>query len=396
MKFCQRNFNFKLIMSKRSAFLLWDVTSCQSQTVDSIREMSTVLNHNYDTIFVFAEDVRQICPAINDLMITLKVVLRFGESAIYDIIVDVIKAITSAEKKFHFDLVSNRLSLWFSLFQQIQPSSLTIISSKDPRDDFDFTFLPTNTQCKLYKWPSIEQLEGPIESKSQVTHSQIEYERYDDDDDDEYRKYIQTQEQQQQNLMNQIQGISDEVEEDEGDRNSTYPQSPYTNVTSPNSSPYKNEYNTVNDASNRVSSPTDSSEPVKRHTLKSKSKASLPLQQSQQTVEHSRNQHQAPSKSRGNQVNAGNKDSQVYPNIIPVEFKPLFESMKACGKSMISLHDLEASFNRWCSQYTDGGTINLMSLINKASEANYVIFDKSINYIRFRDRTINTAQIQYD
>jgi hypothetical protein len=79
---------------------------------------------------------------------------------------------------------------------------------------------------------------------------------------------------------------------------------------------------------------------------------------------------------------------------VPIRFQPLVESMKALGKAMISLGDLETQLKEWCGKH--GVQMeNASQYVSKAAEAQIVIYDKSINYVRFRNRAMASSVIEY-
>ena len=79
---------------------------------------------------------------------------------------------------------------------------------------------------------------------------------------------------------------------------------------------------------------------------------------------------------------------------VPVKFQPLIEAMKASGKAMISLSDLEAKFGEACERLNMQPP-SMTAMIDKAADAGLVIMDKSINYIRFRNRAMASNAINY-
>ena len=68
--------------------------------------------------------------------------------------------------------------------------------------------------------------------------------------------------------------------------------------------------------------------------------------------------------------------------------------MRAAGKAMISLSDLEDLFADACERLNLPST-NMSAMIDKAADAGLVIMDKSINYVRFRNRAMATGSITY-
>ena len=81
-------------------------------------------------------------------------------------------------------------------------------------------------------------------------------------------------------------------------------------------------------------------------------------------------------------------------NSFPLEFQPLIEAMKSIGKSMISKSDLEEQFSICCKNLNLPPQ-DLMSMIDKASSYGLIIYDSSINYVRFKNRQLANANITY-
>ena len=79
---------------------------------------------------------------------------------------------------------------------------------------------------------------------------------------------------------------------------------------------------------------------------------------------------------------------------VPVKFRPLIEAMKSMGKAMISLSDLEGQLKTWSAKLNQP-IDNINQYITKAADAQLVIYDKSINYVRFRNRSMANAAIEY-
>jgi hypothetical protein len=79
---------------------------------------------------------------------------------------------------------------------------------------------------------------------------------------------------------------------------------------------------------------------------------------------------------------------------IPAKFQPLVEAMKSIGKALISLGDLEGQLKVW-SEKLNEPIDNINSYIAKATDAQIIIYDKAINYVRFRNRAIATAKVEY-
>jgi hypothetical protein len=79
---------------------------------------------------------------------------------------------------------------------------------------------------------------------------------------------------------------------------------------------------------------------------------------------------------------------------VQLKFKPLVEVMKSFGKAMVSLADLDRELKNWFTEY-GGLSENTTTYIAKAADAQIVVVDKAINYVRFRNRNLAKSQIEY-
>ena len=79
---------------------------------------------------------------------------------------------------------------------------------------------------------------------------------------------------------------------------------------------------------------------------------------------------------------------------IPIKFQPLIEAMKAAGKAMISMNDLEGYLKKAAAELNIQQP-NTNTIVNKANDAGIIIYDKSIKYVRFRNRQMTTGIINY-
>jgi hypothetical protein len=79
---------------------------------------------------------------------------------------------------------------------------------------------------------------------------------------------------------------------------------------------------------------------------------------------------------------------------VSLKFKPLVEVMKSFGKAMVSLGDLEMELRNWFTEHGEPSE-NTATYLAKASDAQLVVVDKTINYARFRNRTLARSPIEY-
>lgn len=79
---------------------------------------------------------------------------------------------------------------------------------------------------------------------------------------------------------------------------------------------------------------------------------------------------------------------------IPAKFQPLIEAMKSLGKAMVSVTDLEGQLKIWSTRLNQP-IDSISAYIAKAADAQIILYEKHINYVRFRNRVIASAQIEY-
>jgi hypothetical protein len=79
---------------------------------------------------------------------------------------------------------------------------------------------------------------------------------------------------------------------------------------------------------------------------------------------------------------------------VPAKFQPLIEAMKSLGKVMVSVADLEGQLKIWSTRLNQP-IDNIGAYIAKAADAQIILYDKQINYVRFRNRTLASATIEY-
>ena len=94
------------------------------------------------------------------------------------------------------------------------------------------------------------------------------------------------------------------------------------------------------------------------------------------------------------EINIEQKKQQPTNCEVALEFKPLVEVMKSIGKAMISVNDLENPLMKYCNE-NNMPHFNTNSYVHKASDAGVIIYDRSINYVRFRNRSFMDANIEY-
>ena len=53
--------------SKTSSYLLWDLTSCPSQSIDIVQQVIATTGLKYSSILIFADNSKDLPPSIGDL-----------------------------------------------------------------------------------------------------------------------------------------------------------------------------------------------------------------------------------------------------------------------------------------------------------------------------------------
>ncbi|KAK8891317.1 hypothetical protein M9Y10_028525 [Tritrichomonas musculus] len=366
-------------MSKKGgdqSIILWDSFSCESKNVDFISKIVKNLKVNITSIVVYSKDQNKFCPSISDLSTVYPVVIRFGENAVLDTIVDVVGFLSKCKNNCTFILITNNFPLWINLFQRSSPRSVVFISSTDPRVSLDYSFLPPSIKLNILKWPDLTELLSQPASLVQrpsppqsppppsLSQEQPDAEEENENEPEEEIAAEQNEENEQgyeeDNASNYVHeepsdNADDEEEDDHADISSSLQREariqPLDNIDK-----YQNTID--------LRSPSVTGTPSRRIN---ESPEITPKRQ---------------------QISNGQKME------IPTKFRPLIEAMKSIGKAMISLNDLEGQLNAWFNKLNEPAE-NINSYIAKASDAGIIIYDKSINYVRFRNRSTASAQIEY-
>ena len=340
--------------TKSASFLLWDLTSCPSANVEILQSVISATGYKFSTFLLFADSSKDLPPSVSDLNISFNCIVRFGEYALYDTITDLMSCIKST-KKFNIAVISTRLSIWLSLLQRCQPANFLMFSSVDPRDIFDFSFLPPTIPTKIYQWPSLAIIDDDVSGASDQKDSS------EDEEEEEENERRRPQQQYKTPNRYQQRNSDDEVESEQDSSRSPMM----------SSSPIQSQTQNL---------PTQNLlESNKRLNFKSATTKD-PLDSPQTGV------------SKGKRKSSGNNQNVM---LISMEFRPLIEAMKSVGKSMVALNDFETHLRSW-SQAEGVKVPDVMGLILKGVDAGLVIFDQTINYLRFRNRSIPTSQIKYE
>jgi hypothetical protein len=319
---------------KSAEILVWDCVTCESESLEFIPQLQRYRKTSFAIIIIAAQEVSKIPPGIGDLAIALPITTRFGGSAIYDSLVDAIGFFVQAKGNCSFVVISNTLPLWITLFQRIEPKSVTFISTTDPKRFLEFSFLSEKIPVRMLAWPRLEELASSGQDESSLSPSTIHDE-----------------------------GLTIEEEDLEIEGDTTKQPAIFVDEETPRKpviQPLKNMESHHID----LRSPITGSPPS----------------------------HQSDSESVGSKKEP--KGSSDQPIQVPAKFKALVEVMRSMGKVMISIADLEGQLKIYATK-TGEPIDNPSAYITKAGDAQIITIEKGINYVRFRNRGLATASITY-
>ncbi|EAY21400.1 hypothetical protein TVAG_198380 [Trichomonas vaginalis G3] len=375
--------------SKVPTFLIWDVSTCKSTSIDIVEAVQDIVGLSFSTIFVFANQVNQIPQAISDLSIAFNTNVTFGDYALYDVISNLIASL-NGKKQFNIAIVSTKLSVWLSLFQQKQPSNLFIFSTTDPRQDFDFSFLPPTIPTKIYSWPNLDIIDGDVSGSN--LHVEEESPKEPPPKKAREAKSNRSERTTPSSQKSQpIQRSSEEAEEDSFSYNEEALQNTEeSELQQHDQASISQEYETAPSQN----SPISAASPVfaQRNLLESNKRLNFNRTEPKEESENSPPLIAKSSKARTQRISAPNAGAKAIQ--VSAQFKPLVESMKLVGKSMVSYGDFLTSLRGWC-KVENTQVDDPMELINAGVAAGVVIYDASINYLRFRNRTLSTSNVEY-
>jgi hypothetical protein len=321
---------------KTAEALVWDCCTCESQSLEFVSTLQHYRKGSFAVIIVAARESAKIPPGLGDLAACLPVITRFGASSIYDSLVDVVTFFVQAKGSCSFVVISNSLPLWITLFQRIEPKSVTFVSTKNLKSHLEFTFLPDKIPVRMLAWPTLEELSSS--GQDETAESELSF----------------------QEPESTVENEQVESEEDITDQQSIFadeetPRKPHMPVIQP----LKNMESHHIDLRSPICGSPDSQPDPERVTPKRE-----PKPQSEQALQ------------------------------VPAKFKALVEVMRSTGKVMVSLQDLEGQLKIYAAK--TGEPIENPSLyIAKAGDAQIITIDKGIGYVRFRNRALLTAPITY-
>lgn len=339
-------------MNQNETYLLWNCNECHSKSMGLIGQISEKLKLSISGMVFFANDPVSIPADANDLGLVMPLSIRFGEYAFYDAIVDIITLIKTQNEHFNLILISNSSSIWISLFMHISPDNLIFVSSENPESALDFSFLPSSTHTKVLQWPKLIPF----------THE------LNDDLGDFESQYSQFQGNSSNSSPKTLKSRSIEKDSD-------YSNPTEDDLNSPNIHEEEEEISHIYQKSSHYSRLNLSGQIHTKPERETKTQIPQPLRTSQiQTSRYG--------------ISGDNSFN------VPIKFQPLVEAMKAAGKAMISLNDLENNLKNICAELNISQP-NTTTIINKANDAGIIIYDKSIKYVRFRNRAMANGTINY-
>ena len=436
---------------KQSGIFVWDCTACQSNGTDFIRQLQTISKTTFNSVVVVAQDAQALPASVNDVAISLPVKTRFGTNAIYDCIIDVISYLRDCQCACTVVVCDDNVGLWVSLFQRVIPRRAVFVSTRDPRGSLDFTFLPSSLAVTILGWPNLNAISETTGTPSDE-QTNDDQDRSQDQDQDSFMGHVSSP-----SSRANMSGIPQRPRSDGGhQRKAATPEkldstgsfegleSGHDNVFDVgieelvgsgaeeeeeafdgdtedeqiDSAPSFNRSPKIPSASpgRRGASATSSgrmgtsgaSGPESGNTtanlsgvaaikpLSDLDKYQIDLRSpiGETPTRLGENPEFTPHRTAGATPTSRIAAATTTAIKVPAQFRVLVESMRSMGKTMISLGDLEAQLRTWSTKLGEP-VDNTTSYINKATEAQIVIYDKEINYVRFRNRSLSTGSIEY-
>ena len=338
---------------KASGILVWDCSACPAKGTEFIQRMQKMTKITFAKIIVVSADPQAIPPAVSDLSISLPVITRFGPNATRDSLIDVIHHLSKSKNELSVFILSDSFPLWISLFQRVEPRSVVFVSGRDPRECLDFSFLPPSLSVTVLSWPNLDSVSSsaPAPREERVVRNPVSHK--------------------EPSVSNSSMGFVEEEEEivEGSDEEVSDPRR--------GGGGGGGFSGTIQPLSNLDKYQIDLRSPV----------GGTPSRQSESgDITPKRGSVSTPGSGSG----VGHDQSLE----VPVKFRPLIEAMKSMGKAMISLSDLEGQLKTWSAKLNEP-IDNINAYITKAADAQLVIYDKSINYVRFRNRSMANAAIEY-
>lgn len=306
-----------------SSILIWDCSTCQSDSIALIQQMSQMINKRFDQIILFSNEVQHIPDDASELTSLYSTTIRYGENALYDVIVDVVGFVSKVKSSGTVVLASSKIAIWLSMFQKYPINSLFIISDDNVEDTMELAFLPDSIDVQFVAWNNFQSGKRQVRVIKQKK---------------EEEEPVQEVEEEYPHIDGNISGLS------------------------------------------AMQAGLDSDSRTESDGL---------MDDDDSELEHQEQIYQNP------QPPASKPRHDNDQIVIDMKYQPLIEAMKTIGKAMINLPVLTAQVKLTCQQLGLQEP-NLSALISQASDEGIVIFDKSINYIRFKNRSLPNMQIVYE
>ena len=337
-----------------SSILVWDCSSCKSNSIKTIRDISMNSGVRFSKIILFAEEMKDFPKDADSVSSVLNTVIRIGEASLYDAIVDFIlfsNEVKEIEKVF---IISDSIEVWASLMQSITPHELAIISNNNQSESIEIQFLPESIKVSFIEWNQ-KQPSTPSTPKQQLKHEIVEQEEESETTGSpiSIKNDASINEEEEEEVE-----IEEDLEEEEEEEEEA--ESVAKNDTEYSSSVAIKPLASI-DADNLL----DLRSPITGHHVKDLTSAFTP-----------------DTKKEKNEI------------VVSRKYQPLIEAMRSIGKSMVPLDSFVEELEKEC-QILGVPSQNAMSIISKASNDGIIIYDKTIKYIRFRNRSFSNVNIEY-
>ena len=376
-----------------NSILVWDCSTCKSPTVAFIPQVAKKAKLNFNKILIYAQKAEDIPQDAGNISTLFDAIIRYGPNAIFDIIVDVI-SYTNKNHVSTFFIISDVQNVWATMFQTIIPENLFVISNTNQQNLLEFSFLSDNIVPRFVSWndlPTISSLNVNFSKQAnkhggrQKNQKWQQQQRMQFDEEEEEKETSQPTSNNQNNNQDQTEEEEEEERHEQVTGNAAQQQS--DSNSDDHDDENANEDEPADDEQSHIRTFSQTMSPVGIKPL---------------TTTETENTIDLRSPLTGNHIKeiSSSFTPDVKPKksnnpVIPRVYQPLIESMKSIGKSMIQLSALTEEIKKTCQQLGVPEQ-DALSVINQAHNDGYIIFDKTINYIRFRNRALAKTNIEYE
>ena len=367
-------------MNKVETFLLWDCNECESKNMNFVHQISEKLKLQINGIVIYTKNSEFIPLDATDLALIMPLNIRFGEYAFYDAILDIISFTKTKKGRFNIVLVANSLPLWITLFQKLTPRELIFISSENPENTLDFSFLPNSIKTKTLQWPNLSTISQNIDNLSDESNPQSPssvHSKSSQIASTKPQKSLKSSK-----ISRNSKALKPKATETQKPIKNSIIQPQYPKETIKET---QKDFNKDDDVSN------SEEEEIMSYNQNLSQSSQLSVKQANKKQEKDY-QTQIPVPKAIQQTSKANPGEQTF--TVPIKFQPLIEAMRAAGKAMISMNDLEGHL-KTAAAHLNIQQPNTNTIVNKANDAGFIIYDKSIKYVRFRNRQMTTGIINY-